>query len=55
VRALSETLSATEEDGLLQQRLNDAAIEAAVLGADLYRAERWEMTRRAARHRQGMS
>jgi uncharacterized membrane protein YccC len=48
VRALSETLSPSEEDGLLQQRLHDAAVEAAALGADLDRAHDWEMTRRDA-------
>jgi uncharacterized membrane protein YccC len=46
VRALSETLSPSEEDGLLQQRLYDAADEALALGADLDRAHDWEMTRR---------
>ncbi len=49
VRALSETLSPSEEEGLLQQRLLDAAREAAALGADLDRTRDAEMTRRGAR------
>lgn len=49
VQALSEALSPSEEEGLLQQRLVDAETEAAALGNDLDRAHDWEMARRGTR------
>lgn len=51
IEALTETVSAHEEVGVLRQRLIDAASEARALGADLAAAQAWEATRLAGKDR----